>query len=195
MNFVTNKFNFITINYKDIAKEAQALCDKEKFSKAVINNSILGPQNRVDSKIGEIIISKFLGLPLDNYFTYDLSFGLDGTSKIEIKTKRRDVNAKPEFIGDIAKTSQHQFANCEKKIIAFVSLNKLSFMAEICGFISVSRFLRTMQKEGQNDISFIPIGTKLDKGYEQRSDGWQIKYSCLMSPLQFKNFMKENGHI
>ena len=169
-------------------KEAQRICDIEKFSKATINNSILGLKNRVDSKIGEMILSDYLGLKLDNSYKYDLTFGLDGKSSIEVKTKRRDVNARPEYIADIAKTSEHQFVNGGRKIIAFLSLNKISLQAEIVGFISVNRLMKLL---GTDDAKFIKAGTKLEKNYVQRADGWQIKYSCLMPPETFKEWIKD----
>ena len=177
------------VDYSKIRLEAQRICDEENFSKVVINNSILGPANRVDSKIGEMIVADYLDMKLDNSYKYDLTFGMDNKYSIEVKTKMRNVYCDDSYIGDIASTSSHQFHNAGNKIIAFVSLNKITLVAEIIGFISVSRFLRTVKEENP-DIVFVAKGTDFGK-YQQRADGFRIKYSCLMKPEAFKEFIKD----
>ena len=80
-----------------------------------IKNSITRGDGNFAGRMGELALAKHLGLEVSDRKDYDMIF--DG-KKIEVKTKRRSVKPKPDYVVNVAATSEHQ----RPDIYAFVSL-------------------------------------------------------------------------
>ena len=80
-----------------------------------IKNSITKGGGNFAGRMGELALAKHLGLEVSDRKDYDMIF--DGR-KIEVKTKRRSVKPKPDYVVNVAATSEHQ----RPDIYAFVSL-------------------------------------------------------------------------
>ena len=83
-----------------------------------IKNSITKGDGNYAGRLGELALAKHLSVEVKDRKDYDIIY--DG-KKIEVKTKRRAVEPKPDYTVNIAATSLHQ----KPDIYAFLSMEYL----------------------------------------------------------------------
>jgi len=123
----------------------------------ILNNSIMSGKGNLVGCIGEIIVAKYLGVPLQHSYDYDLIWnGL----KIDVKTKLTSVFPKPSYECSIASANPNQ--KCDWYI--FTRVHSDLDTAYILGYLPKEEYFKTAECLHQGQVS--------------GSNGFTVKHNC-----------------
>ena len=139
-----------------------------------IKNSITKGRGNYAGRLGELALAEHLGSTVEDSKDYDLIY--DG-KKIEVKTKRRAVEPKPDYTVNIAATSLHQ----KPDIYAFLSMEYLDrdsggnytdlLQIWLCGYKNSEQFFE--------EASFWPKGHPDPPAFKTHRDMYVMKIKDL----------------
>lgn len=152
--------------FKDQFKRAEELYNFQKLP-----GSFTGGKGNLAGAIGEIVIYDFFysgGRDVKHEGTKDFDLLID-EYKVDVKTKRRNVKPKPNYLCSVADWNTTQ--KCD--FYFFVSLNLIYKKAYLMGYISPADFYEKafFLKKGESDGQ----GT----GYKAPADCYNLRYSEL----------------
>ena len=143
-----------------------------------IKNSITRGDGNYAGRLGELALARHLGVDVEDSKDYDIIY--EG-KKIEVKTKRRAVEPKPDYTVNIAATSLHQ----KPDIYAFLSMEYLDrdsggnytdlLHIWLCGYKNSEQFFE--------EASFWPKGTPDPPAFKTHRDMYVMKIKDLDEKL------------
>jgi len=143
-----------------------------------IKNSITKGRGNYAGRLGELALAKHLGVEVEDSKDYDV---IHEGKKIEVKTKRRAVEPKPDYTVNIAATSLHQ----KPDIYAFLSMEYLDrdsggnyndlLNIWLCGYKNAEQFFE--------EASFWPKGTPDPPAFKTHRDMYVMKIKDLDEKL------------
>ena len=126
--------------------------------------------------IAEITVLHWSDFYIGDGIKYDLT---KGPMRLELKTSIRNINPRPS---DTAKIPANYLAHAEASGIThllFASINRMTLLVTLCGFISIDEFKRQAKCYLKGEI---PEGD--DK--PRNCDTYQIEYRHLRQPKTYK---------
>ena len=92
---------------KIIPHNRQMLKEAREWASSVggIKNSITKGEGNIAGRLGELAVSKYLGVPIEDAVDYDLIYKGE---RLEVKTIRRSVPPKPSYAANVSISSAHQ---------------------------------------------------------------------------------------
>ena len=142
----------INITSEDITK-ANILAEEM----GQLKNSITKGQGNIHGFLGEIIVSKFLGVEISNTYDYDMVFN---NTKIDVKTKRVTTPPKDYYECSVADLNTKQ--KCD--VYVFTRILKDMTTGWILGYL--------------NKEDYFKKSTFLKKGEIDPSNNWKVSTDC-----------------
>ena len=127
-----------------------------------LKNSITKGQGNIHGFLGEIIVSKFLGIEISNTYDYDMVFN---NTKIDVKTKRVTTPPKDYYECSVADLNTKQ--KCD--VYVFTRILKDMTKGWILGYL--------------NKEDYFKKATFLKKGMVDPSNGWTVSTDCYNLPI------------
>ena len=153
-----------------------------------IYNSITKGDGNYAGRLGELALTKHLSVEVEDHKDYDIIY--EG-KKIEVKTKRRAVEPKPDYTVNIAATSLHQ----KPDIYAFLSMEYLDrdsggnytdlLHIWLCGYKNSEQFFE--------EASFWPKGHPDPPAFKTHRDMYVMKIKYLDEEMCGSEVEKEVG--
>lgn len=147
----------INITLEDISKAN--ILSKEMGQ---LKNSITKGKGNIHGFLGEIIVSKFLGVEINNTYDYDMVFN---DTKIDVKTKRVTTSPKDYYECSVADLNTKQ--KCD--VYVFTRILKDMTQGWILGFV--------------NKKEYFSKATFLKKGQVDPSNNWKVSTDCYNLPI------------
>ena len=122
-----------------------------------LKNSITKGQGNIYGFLGEIIVSKFLGIELSNTYDYDMILN---NTKIDVKTKR--VNTPPKDYYECSVAGLNTKQQCD--VYVFTRILKDMTTGWILGYL--------------NKEDYFKKSTFLKKGEIDPSNNWKVSTDC-----------------
>jgi hypothetical protein len=140
-----------------------------------INNSIRGGGGRMIGCLGEILVAEFFGVDLSNTMHHDLKVG--GTT-VEVKTKERTVDPKPDFNATVANYNPNQ--KCDYYFFVSITMSKSGKIesGHLCGAMGKEAFYKKAKFCQKGDIDPKSPGGS----WKFKADCWNLEYSELKLP-------------
>lgn len=121
-------------------EKAQVLADEL----GTLPNSITNGEGNIIGCIGEVVVSQYFGVPLEN--TYDYDFVWKGY-RMDVKSKRTSVFPQPHYQCDISTVNNHQ--ECDAYVFARIDMSK--DILYLLGYLPKDDFY--------NRASYVPKGS------------------------------------